>query len=244
MTPLKKTITEKPLYPMRINKYLAFKNYATRREADEFVEQKRVTLNGKLARHGDMVQEKDKVEVTMPKKKHGYVYYAYNKPAGIVTNSPQKDEKSILDTTKFPTPVFPVGRLDKDSYGLIIMTNDGRITDKLLSPSHAHEKEYLVSVDQTLSESFVSKMSKGVTIDGYKTKPCIVEQNGRKKFSIILTEGKNRQIRNMCAELGYRVLLLERVRIMNIQLGSLKQGSFRQILGKEREELLTSLGIK
>jgi len=230
-------------YPIRINKYLALKNICSRREADGLIKLGKVKINGKKAVLGDKVLEKDEVVVSKknPKK---LVYYAYNKSVGVVTHSPQENEKSILDVTKFPEKVYPIGRLDKDSWGLIILTNDGRITDRVLNPEKDHEKEYAVKVNKIMSESFLNKMARGVLLeDGYKTKPSKVQMINEAMFSIILTEGKKRQIRRMCTALGYSVVDLKRTRIMNIEIKGLKPGDFRIIEGLELENFLISLGL-
>jgi 23S rRNA pseudouridine2604 synthase len=172
------------------------------------------------------------------------VYLAFNKPAGIITHSPQGDEQSIAEILKFNQEVYPLGRLDKDSHGLIILTNDGRMTDRLLNPVFEHEKEYEVEVAQSISENFIKQMERGVKLDrGYVTQKCKLTKLDDNTFSIILTEGKNRQIRRMCAALGYEVIDLRRVRIMNIELGNLKEGHYRIISGEEREELLGKLEL-
>ncbi len=217
---------------MRLNKYLADKNIASRREADTLIASGKVFVNGKKAMLGTQVTETDRVEVRGATKE--YVYFAYNKPTGIVTSTPQKGEIDIMHATKFPTTVFPIGRLDKDSHGLIIMTNDGRVTKKLLDPAFAHEKEYEVLVDKPIAKEFLRKMSQGVTITTNKdvahhTKQARVTQLGDCRFSIVLTEGKNRQIRRMCEELGYHVRDLKRVRIGKIRLGNLKLGTYKKI---------------
>lgn len=200
-------------YPMRINKYLAHKNICSRREADELIRLGKIKINGKRAVLGDKVLENDEVVVSKKNPKKLF-YYAYNKPVGIITHSPQGQEKSIADVTKFPEEVYPIGRLDKDSWGLIIMTNDGRITDKILNPEKNHQKEYAVKVNKVMSESFLNKMARGVILDdGYKTKEAKVQKINDGMFSIILTEGKKRQIRRMCTMLGYSVVDLKRVRI-------------------------------
>ena len=230
-------------YPVRINKYLAMKNICSRREADSLIVSGNIKINGKRAVLGDKVFETDRVELKKNSSKK-LVYYIFNKPIGIVTHSPQKGEKSILNLVKFPEKVFPVGRLDKDSWGLIILTNDGRITDKLLNPEKNHEKEYAVRVNKIMSESFLNKMAHGVRLgDGYKTKICKVEKINETMFSIILTEGKKRQIRRMCAALGYAVFDLKRIRIMNIKIKRLKPGEFKEIGGKELEDFLRELGV-
>jgi 23S rRNA pseudouridine2604 synthase len=221
---------------VRINKYLAEKKYSTRRGADELISKGLVFVNGKVASLGQQVAETDKVEIRG--KQAEYRYFLYNKPVGIVTSTPQEGEKDIAHHSKFPIKVFPIGRLDKDSSGLIMMTNDGRITKELLSPEENHEKEYAVTVNKMLSKEFVAKMERGVLVEktdggkeGYKTKSCKVKITGDKTFTIILTEGKNRQIRRMCEALGYRVTALERFRIGKFLLGKLKPGEWREIKG-------------
>ncbi len=233
------------IFPIRINKYLAYSNFCTRRAADEMIASGRVKINERLAVLGDKVQAQDQVTVDKDSKRNKpLVYLAFNKPRGIVTHSPQKGEKSIEEIFKFPQKVFPVGRLDKDSHGLIILTNDGRITDRLLNPDHAHEKEYVVKVDRTISPGFLKNMAEGVILDdGYKTKPAQVKKIDELTFSIVLTEGKKRQIRRMCERLERTVLDLRRIRIMNIELGKLGPRESRSIEGAELLQLLGSVGI-
>jgi len=204
---------------MRINKYLADKKISTRRGADELIKQKKVFINGKVAILGDQVKETDKVEVRGADKKE-YLYFAYNKPIGIETDSPRED-------------LFPLGRLDKASHGLMILTNDGRITDQLLNPKYYHEKEYVVRTSNKLRSSFKKNMEAGVNIEGYKTKKCKVQILSDFSFKVILTEGKKHQIRRMCSALFQEVADLKRERIMNIKLGNLKQGGLREIKGGE-----------
>ena len=230
----------KPEYPMRINKYLASKKYCTRREADELVEKGRVNINGRRAVLGDKVKETDKVEVFYRPKK--FRYFAYFKPRGVITHSPQEGEDDIMSVVPIEG-VHPVGRLDKDSYGLIILTDDGRITEPLLSPESAHEKEYEVRTIHSLSANFKPNMEQGVDIGDYKTKPCTVTILGEKKFSIILTEGKKHQIRRMCGAFGQSASELKRVRIMNIHLSNLRAGGYRAISGVELEQFLKALGM-
>lgn len=225
---------------MRINKYLASKGYATRVGADTLISDGKVSINGRKAVLGDQVDEKDVVTVKTEKKK--YRYYAFNKPKGVITHSPQLGEKDVR-TSSGLTDLFPVGRLDKDSEGLIILTDDGRITDKLLNPKYVHEKEYIVEVQEKLRPSFKEHMESGVDIDGYKTKKCRVELFGEKSFRITLTEGKKHQILRMCAALHTTVTALKRVRIMNIRLGNLERGARRKIEGEELKDLLSSLGL-
>jgi 23S rRNA pseudouridine2604 synthase len=230
-------------YPIRINRYLALKNYATRTGADELITKGFVTINGRKAILGDKVEKDDKVEVSKKKPKDSYVYYAYNKATGISTN-PDEGSKDILKATRFPVKVFPVGRLDKDSHGLIIMTNDGRVTDRLLSPKYVHEKEYVVRVDPAFSDKFVELMSAGVKFDGFVSKKCKVWRKTKNVFHIILTEGKKRQIRRMAEALHHKVIDLKRIRIMNIELDKIPLGAFREIKGDELNMLLISLKLK
>lgn len=228
---------------MRINKYLALEKHSTRRGADELISQGLVFINGEQAKLGDMVIETDSVEVRYRAgKKKELIYLAYNKPRGVVTHSADTGEEDIKD--KVPVKaVFPVGRLDKDSSGLIILTNDGRITERLLSPEHYHEKEYVVTTKEKLRTNFKERMEAGVQIDADKTRSCEVEILGEKKFSVTLTEGKKHQIRRMCTALKQEVDTLRRVRVMNIKIGNLKENEFRKIEGTELQEFLKSLGL-
>ncbi|MEK7646660.1 MAG: pseudouridine synthase [Patescibacteria group bacterium] len=229
-------------FPMRINKYLALHGHSTRRGADVLIETKQVFINGKPAVLGDKVGEKDVVEVRLKGKKKEYRYIAYNKPRGIVTHSAQGDEKEI--GTEVPVKgVFPIGRLDKDSHGLIILTDDGRITDRLLGPSYKHEKEYVVKTKEKLRSSFKEKMEAGVQIDDEKTAPCRVHILNDFSFKVILTEGKKHQIRRMCVALFQEVLDLQRIRIMNIKITHLAEGDYREIQGEELQTFLHSLGL-
>lgn len=223
---------------MRINKYLALHKYASRREADKLIEAGRVYINSMPAVLGSAVAAGDTVEVKGTLKT--YRYFAYNKPRGIITHSPQGTEKSIEDILPLKG-VFPIGRLDKDSLGLIILTDDGRITDALLNPKNEHEKEYEVTTLDTLPKDFKKKMERGVNIGDYTTKPSHIEIRGERTFSIILTEGKKHQIRRMCGALGASVTLLKRVRILNILMGSLKEGEYRPIEKMELKVFLKSL---
>lgn len=232
---------------IRINKYLADKGYATRRGADDIITKGLVTINGKKAVLGDKVTESDVIVVNQKRKPNQYVYLAYNKPKGIVTTNAQGDEQEIIDAVHYRTRVFPVGRLDKDSYGLIILTNDGRITDRLLNPDKKHEKEYVVTVNKKYTPAFIKHMTEGVEIgnnkEPYKTRPAVVKKLKDTTFSIILTEGKNRQIRRMTEKLGYTVTDLRRVRVQNILLNDTKPGAYREIVDEEREAFLSSLGL-
>lgn len=227
-------------YPMRINKYIAHKKICTRREADALIEKGRVTINGRVAILGDKVKENDSVDVRYrPIARH---YYAYNKPRGIITHSAQDNEEEIADVSPLEG-VFPVGRLDKDSHGLILLTDDGRLTDALLNPEYAHEKEYEVVTLANLPSTFKEKMEKGVDIGGYVTKKCDVTVLGARKFRIVLTEGKKHQIRRMCGAFGQAATDIKRVRVMNVRLGDIKAGEHRAITGDELVHLFRSLGF-
>lgn len=231
---------------MRINRFLAINDYASRREADALVLKGVVKINGKKAKIGDKVNEND--EVTVNAKAQGvakqYVYFAYHKPRGIVTHSPKDGQRSIAEVTYTASDVFPIGRLDKNSRGLIILSNDGRITDKLLNPEREHEKEYVVTVNKPITNIFLKVMRQGVQLEDFKTRECIVEKTNDTTFHIVLTEGKKHQIRRMCTALGWEVVDLKRIRIMNVKLEKLPVGQQRKIVGDELEKLLSSLGIK
>jgi 23S rRNA pseudouridine2604 synthase len=234
-----------PSYPMRINRYLALKGHATRRGADELIEKKRVIINGRLAMLGDKVEATDQVEIKTGKRPQQYQYYAYFKPRGVITHSPQEEETDILETVPelAAQAVFPVGRLDKDSHGLIILTNDGRITDRLLNPKAEHDKEYIVRTKFPLRDSFRMHMEAGVDIEGYMTKPTKVKILGEKSFAITLTEGKKHQVRRMVVAMHNEVVELKRSRVLNIKIGKLNAGDFRPIEGDELQEFLKALGL-
>lgn len=231
---------------MRLNKYLAHQGISTRRGADELIEKKKVLINGRIAVLGDKVQETDKVELagTIPSK--NFVYFAYNKPVGVITHSPQLGEKDIKQSVrgKDMSDVFPIGRLDKDSSGLIILTNDGRVTDRLLNPEYDHDKEYKVRTLDPLRDSFRKHMEAGVDIEGYMTAPCQVRKTGSNSFNITLTEGKKHQIRRMVSAMHNTVTGLERTRILNIKLEDLKPNATRSIQGEELVAFLTAIGMK
>jgi len=237
---------EKAEYPMRINRYLALRGYSTRRGVDELIEKKQVFINNRVAVLGDKVNKEDVVEVRTQGTPKKYLYFAYNKPVGIVTHSPQEDEIDIKKKTERFSDlrdIFPVGRLDKDSHGLIILTNDGRVTDRLLNPDYEHDKEYIVRTTRKLRESFKKNMEAGVDIEGYVTKKCVVRVMNDFAFSIILQEGKKHQIRRMVVALHNDVADLERVRVLNIRLADLKPGEYRKIEGKELRSFLEGLGL-
>jgi len=233
-------------YPIRINRYLALNNYASRREADGLIARKIVKINGKIAEIGDKVNEGDQVEVDMETKQKLkiYRYFAYNKPRGIVTHTPEKEQQGIKEVTDIPQDVFPVGRLDRESHGLIILSNDGRITDKLLNPEFDHEKEYIVRVNKSITNIFLKVMERGVQLEDFKTKPSKIKKLADKEFKIILTEGKKHQIRRMCTNFGFEVADLKRVRVMNIKLGTMGKGKKREIIGEELNNFLKSIGIR
>lgn len=243
--------TDETAYPMRINKYLAHEGISTRRGADELIAKGKVFINGRVARIGEKVNKGDEVtlrDTGTPKK---CLYFAYNKPVSVITHSPQLGEKDIKQSVAMGTPssvplrdVFPIGRLDKDSSGLIILTNDGRVTDRLLNPGYAHDKEYRVKTREPLREGFKKAMESGVNIEGYVTKPCIVRKTGPKSFVITLTEGKKHQIRRMVAALHNEVVELERARILNIRLEDLKPGAWRTIEGDELKKFLAQIGMQ
>jgi len=225
---------------IRINKYLSEVGFCSRRAADKLLEENRITINGKLPELGTKVFPQDEVRVDgelVGKPKQVHVYIVFNKPVGIVSTTDVKGEKNnIIDYIGHPERIFPIGRLDKDSEGLILLTSEGDIVNKILRSKNNHEKEYIVTVDRPFDASFVRKMSSGIPILGTVTEPCRVEQISKFKFRIILTQGLNRQIRRMCEFLGYTVKQLKRIRIMNIHL-DIPVGKWRDLTEKELAEL-------
>jgi 23S rRNA pseudouridine2604 synthase len=226
----------------RLNKYLSEVGYCSRREADKLIEAGRVTINGVVPEMGTKVSEKDIVAVDgefIKAKKDKPVYLAFNKPVGIVCTTDTNVEKdNIIDFINYPKRIFPIGRLDKPSEGLIFLTDDGDIVNKILRASNNHEKEYLVTVDKPISQTFIERMSSGIPLQelGVKTKKCLVEKIDSKIFRIVLTQGLNRQIRRMCEYLNYNVTALQRVRIMNIKL-DVPVGKYRNFTTEELKEL-------
>lgn len=222
-----------------LNKFISETGICSRREADKLIEAGRVQLNGAVARKGNRVETGDEVKLDgkLVGSKPKTVYIALNKPRGIVCTTDSKEPKNIIDFVGYPLRLFPIGRLDKDSEGLIFLTNDGDIVNKVLRAGNAHEKEYIVEVDQIIDERFVNRMSGGIRILGTVTDPCKVEKIGKKRFRITLTQGMNRQIRRMCEYLGYNVVQLERIRIMHVNLAKLARGSFRELTKTEVSEL-------
>ena len=228
----------------RINKYLSEVGYCSRRVADKLIEEGKVTINGEISVVGAKVEGGDQVEVEGKRigklTKQKKIYLAFNKPVGIVCTTDRRVEPdNIIDFINYPTRIFPIGRLDKPSEGLIFLTNDGDIVNKILRNRNNHEKEYVVRVDRQINKDFIQRMSNGVEILETITKKCLVRKLGPKKFKIILTQGLNRQIRRMCESLGYRVESLKRVRIMNIRL-DLPIGQYREFT---KEELLELNGL-
>lgn len=231
---------------LRINKYLALHGYSTRRGADDLISKNQIFINGRRAVLGDKVTDKDKVELRGGQVKKEFRYFAYNKPYGVITHSPQFGQKDIakdLSGNFNMKGVFPIGRLDKSSTGLMILTDDGRVTDRLLNPKHSHEKEYLVTTKLKLRNNFKEKMEAGVNIEGYKTEKCKVRIIDDFTFRVTLTEGKKHQIRRMCSALFNDVDTLKRERIMNVTLGDLPSGHFRQLQGEELKTFLSSIGL-
>jgi 23S rRNA pseudouridine2604 synthase len=214
-----------------LNKHISDSGFCSRREADKLIEQERVTVNGHSADKGYRVRPGDVVEIDGEplKKNKKTVYIACNKPQGITSTTDLRDKTNIITFLNHPQRIFPVGRLDKDSDGLILLTNDGDIVNKILRASNNHEKEYIVVTDKPITPEFIQQMANGVPILGTRTKKCEVRQEGNKKFRIILTQGLNRQIRRMCEYLGYEVVKLTRIRIMNINLGALAVGHWRYL---------------
>ena len=228
---------------MRLNKFISESGKASRRQADKLIEEGRVRLNGRKARIGDQVNPGDEVLVNgqLIRLARNNVYIALNKPVGITCTTEKNVKGNIIDLVNHPLRIFNIGRLDKDSDGLILLANDGDIVNEILRAENNHEKEYIVSVDKPITPEFIEKMSKGVRILGTKTLPCKVEQLSKYEFKIILTQGLNRQIRRMCEALGYEVYRLQRIRIMNINLGHLPVGQWRDLTKKEKTRLFQDL---
>lgn len=230
---------------MRLNRYIAWKGWATRRKADELIASGRVTIAGRIATLGERVESADEVVVlrddpTRPDE--SLVYYAYHKSRGVITHSPQRGERSIEQVSSLKG-VFPVGRLDKDSEGLIILTNDGRITERLLSPRFEHEKEYVVTVRETWPKDIVSRLEAGIEENREQLTAKKMSILGMHQASIVLTEGKKHEIRRMLAACGLSVIELKRIRIMGVHLGSLGAGEYRALTGKARLSFLSDLGL-
>lgn len=231
---------------IRLNKFLSEAGVCSRREADRQIENGQVRINGKIATMGqrvfptDVVEYKKKEIFTKPKP----VLLLFNKPKGIVCTAEKREKNNIVDYIHYPTRLYPVGRLDKDSRGLILMTNQGDLVNKIMRGRYGHEKEYIVRVEKPVTSDFIEEMKKGVYLSELKvtTRPCQVEKLSKFTFRIILTQGLNRQIRRMCQEFGYHVRDLQRVRIMNLLVDGIKEGEYREIQPEEYEKLNQLLG--
>lgn len=224
---------------IRLNKAISQSGYCSRREADKLIEKGVVLVNGKKAKQGQKVSSSDSIKVsgrliTMQKKR---VYLAFHKPVGVTSTTDLKDKDNMIDYINYGERIFHIGRLDKDSEGLIFLTNDGDIVNKILRAENGHEKEYIVTVNKNITDTFIDKMSKGVPILGVVTKPCHVKRLNKRTFKIILEQGLNRQIRRMCDYFDYQVVTLKRIRIMNITLGNLPYGHWRYFTKKELNDI-------
>ncbi len=228
---------------IRLNKYIASSGLCSRREADTLIESGKVTINGEVALQGSKVMDGDIVLVNGRKvtPDDDMVYIAFNKPLGVTCTTDRRDPSNIIDYIGFDERIFPVGRLDKNSSGLILLTNDGSIVNKLLRAENGHEKEYLVTVNRPYDKNFLRSMESGVPVLGQLTLPCKLKPAGDRTFKIILHQGLNRQIRRMCEYLGYKVTRLKRIRFMNISLGDLETGKWRYLTASEKKELLKEI---
>ncbi|MBQ4810668.1 23S rRNA pseudouridine(2604) synthase RluF [Pseudoalteromonas luteoviolacea] len=229
--------------PKRLNKYISETGFCSRREADTFISEGRVSVNGQVAEMGLKVTNSDDVLIDNKplKAKPKRVYIAYNKPVGVTCTTERKIKSNIVSAINYPERIFPIGRLDRPSEGLIFLTNEGDIVNKILRAGNNHEKEYVVTVDKPIDEQFINGMRSGVPILGTVTKKCFVKKNGPKKFTIVLTQGLNRQIRRMCEYFGYEVDTLKRVRIMNVNLNGLRAGQWRHLSENEMAEINASI---
>lgn len=238
---------------IRLNKYLSEKGICSRREADRLIEEGRVSVDGQTAVTGMKVRPDQIICVGKKQVSEGPVkdiLLAVHKPVGVVCTTDKREKRNIVDFVGYPCRIYPIGRLDKDSEGLILMTNQGELVNQIMRASNYHEKEYVVTVNKPVTDAFLEKMRSGVHIRKEEkgqvlldavTRPCVVERMGKQKFRIILTQGLNRQIRRMCEALGYRVEQLKRIRIMNIELKGLPPGHYREVTGSEYEQLLRLL---
>ncbi len=245
----KDLIRDRSEEPVRLNKYMSDSGFCSRREADRLIEAGKVLIDGNIAKLGDRVLPGQEVtacgKLLTPSSE--LILLALNKPAGIECTTDRTNPDNIIDFVGYPERVYPVGRLDKNSTGLILLTNTGELVNRILKSSNYHEKEYLVTVEKDLTEEFLKKMRSGVTIEidnenrTVTTRPCKVEKKNQRTFNIVLTQGYNRQIRRMCRALGYHVRELKRIRIMNLLLGDLKEGTFREVTTEEIRELVRRL---
>ena len=229
---------------IRINKFFTEQGICSRREADRLVESGLITINGRVAKLGDQVEPSDVIarEGQVLPWGRAPLYIKYHKPVGVTTTSESHVPRNIIAEIGHPERIFPIGRLDKDSSGLILLTNDGDIVNEILRAEFGHEREYLVRVDRPFDQAFLDHMAEGVVILGSRTKPCRMSRVGRDRFRIVLTEGRNRQIRRMCQALGYRVIMLHRTRIMHITVDGLGTGEWKELMSQEREQLLKAVG--
>ena len=229
---------------IRINKFFTEQGICSRREADRLVESGLITINGRVAKLGDQVEPSDVIarEGQVLPWGRAPLYIKYHKPVGVTTTSESHVPRNIIAEIGHSERIFPIGRLDKDSSGLILLTNDGDIVNEILRAEFGHEREYLVRVDRPFDQAFLDHMAEGVVILGSRTKPCRMSRVGRDRFRIILTEGRNRQIRRMCQALGYRVIMLHRTRIMHITVDGLGAGEWKELTSQEREQLLKAVG--
>ncbi len=232
-------------YPIRINKYMCLTGICSRRKADKLIEQKQVFVNGRTAKLGQKINKEDKIHFgpEVKKMRDSYEYYLYHKPVGIVSHNPKTGEIDAVTHAGLSVDFAPVGRLDKLSEGLMLLTNDGRIVNKILNPNYEHEKEYIVTIDKPIKNFHINLLRKGVDIEGYITKSAKISKLSDLKISMILTEGKKHQIRRMLAALGYEVLRLQRVRIMHLRLGELPAGSKRKLNRTELSLLMKSINL-
>ncbi len=229
---------------IRINKFFTEQGICSRREADRLVESGLITINGRVAKLGDQVEPSDVIarEGQVLPWGRASLYIKYHKPVGVTTTSESHVARNIIAEIGHPERIFPIGRLDKDSSGLILLTNDGDIVNEILRAEFGHEREYLVRVDRPFDQAFLDHMAEGVVILGSRTKPCRMSRVGRDRFRIVLTEGRNRQIRRMCQALGYRVIMLHRTRIMHITVDGLGASEWKELTSQEREQLLKAVG--
>ena len=229
---------------IRINKFFTEQGICSRREADRLVESGLITINGRVAKLGDQVEPSDVIarEGQVLPWGRASLYIKYHKPVGVTTTSESHVARNIIAEIGHPERIFPIGRLDKDSSGLILLTNDGDIVNEILRTEFGHEREYLVRVDRPFDQAFLDHMAEGVVILGSRTKPCRMSRVGRDRFRIVLTEGRNRQIRRMCQALGYRVIMLHRTRIMHITVDGLGASEWKELTSQEREQLLKAVG--
>ena len=224
---------------IRINKYLSMSGICSRREADRLLERGKIIVNGRPAAMGEQVDDEDEIVVdgVLVQREEKEIILAYHKPAGIVCTTSKKDKDNIVDAVGYKERIYPVGRLDKDSTGLILLTNNGELMDAILRGRNHHEKEYVVTVDKKIKKEVLDAMEQGVPILDTMTRPCVIKNRKDKEFHIILTQGLNRQIRRMCEYFGYRVRTLKRIRVMNITLDNLPEGNWRELTEHEVKEL-------